>query len=143
MRMSAIWWFIYGQAMVLTFFVTWCTGMLAKTHAKAAQTKVRVDSLIGVAKTVNTMSTTVTALTPIATGGNASFLAALNAIGGVTTNGSNPTPSSGSASFSTFAGAESYCDALADNLNDLLAYVNESAANFNGLVSSMASSNFT
>lgn len=134
--MSAISWILYAQFLVVIFFGTWGTGMLAKTHAKAAQTKVRVDALIAVAKTANQVA-------PLAS--NATFLGGLNAIGGITTNGTLPgTDYPGlPGTFGSLGAAQSYCTALAEDVQAIYDYVVDSADNFNGLVSSMASSGFT
>ena len=49
--MPAVWWFLYGQLMVVLFLGTVVIDLLAKTHVKGVQTKNRVDALIPVAKT--------------------------------------------------------------------------------------------
>lgn len=120
------------------------TVLLAMLATPAASAKARSteDRIPGIISALGVASTAAAAINPITSiSGKAAFLAGISEQAAPVKAGSNPTPTSGNASFSTFAGAETYCDELAANVNDLLAYVNELASCVNGIYDALQSAN--
>jgi hypothetical protein len=66
---------LWAQMCVLLGLLEMVRGLLAKTHAKAAQTKVRADLLAPVAATANTLKTQLNPITSVS--GKATYLATL------------------------------------------------------------------
>lgn len=127
--MTAIWWFLYGQFLVVLFIATIVIGLLAKTHAKTAQSASRLNNLAPVAKTANQANATattaqagVTTLTSAGVISNASFLGGLSPVGGVSF-------------WPTFGGSPTLAELTADVQNGVTV--------FNELLTSMASNGFT
>jgi hypothetical protein len=124
-RLSAVWWFLYAQFLVVLFAGTAIISLLAKTHAKAAQTKTRVDALIGVAKTANQLSPLTANVTTLNTlAGNAT---ALNSLAGNTLLASL----NQEAAPSTFGGPASNSNA------NLFSWAGDATARFNQIYSIM------
>lgn len=158
--MGTIGWLIWCNVMVISFFAALVSRfmpmMASKTtdHNQLVALKARVDTLVAVHATIaqnhatqiNTALTTTTAVAPIATAGNASFLSGLSSAGSPAKIGSDPNsnagspPSSGGTVAGSFGGsALSYMVAFANLFNSEQNYIDDIASDLNSLYDALQS----